>query len=365
MGNEALGKWLARRGGELRLALRTTLAGLITFLLAHALQLPQGYWAVLTSVIIIQASVGGSLKVGLDRLIGTLAGAIWGVAVALAVPHDSLLLLGTALALALAPLSILAAFRPSFRLAPVTAIIMLLSTSGSQLGPFAYAVDRVLEIGLGCVIGLTVSLLVLPGRAHGLLGDAAAKAVRILAEMLESLLRDPASVPDRAAIVALHDKLRRAITAVETLAEEARRERAHRLTDAPDPEPVARNLRRLRHDLVATSRAVAEPLPAPGLHYLGRALADLQGAIVAFLRTSAEAFAARRPPPLLAPVESALAAFGEAIGALRRSGVLRELGDDAVGRIFGLAFALQQMREDLADLADRIAERSLGGAVRA
>ena len=62
---------MERRGGELRLALRTTLAGLITFALAELLNLPQGYWAVLTSVIIMQGSVGGSLKAGIDRLIGS------------------------------------------------------------------------------------------------------------------------------------------------------------------------------------------------------------------------------------------------------------------------------------------------------
>ena len=74
---EALGGFMEKRGSELRLALRTTLAGLATFALAEALRLPQGYWAVLTSVIIMQGSVGGSLKAGVDRLVGSFAGAIW------------------------------------------------------------------------------------------------------------------------------------------------------------------------------------------------------------------------------------------------------------------------------------------------
>lgn len=44
--------WLRNRGGELKLALRTTLAALVTFALGHLLGLPQAYWAVLTSVIV-------------------------------------------------------------------------------------------------------------------------------------------------------------------------------------------------------------------------------------------------------------------------------------------------------------------------
>src|SRR5262245_24149242 len=115
--------WLQGRSGELRLALRTTLAGLITFTLAHLLELPHSYWAVLTSVIIMQASVGGSLKATLDRMLGTLAGAIWGVSVTLAIPHGDTLTIGLTLAAALAPLALVAALRPNYRMAPVTAII--------------------------------------------------------------------------------------------------------------------------------------------------------------------------------------------------------------------------------------------------
>src|SRR5262252_11042464 len=104
-----IGDWLAKRGGEIRLALRITLAGLVTFALAELFQLPQGYWAVLTSVIIMQGSVGGSLKAGIDRMIGTFAGAIWGVAVTLAIPHHGIPALALTLALALAPLALVAA----------------------------------------------------------------------------------------------------------------------------------------------------------------------------------------------------------------------------------------------------------------
>jgi hypothetical protein len=43
---------------------------------------------------------------------------------------------------------------------------------------------------------------------------------------------------------------------------------------------------------------------------------------------------------------------------LRQSGTLRELGIEEVERVFSLAFALQQLRGNLGDLADRIAEHA-------
>ena len=80
--------WLTRYQLEARLTLRMSAAGLITFALAQLLDLARDYWAVLTAVIVMQASVGGSLKAMVDRFLGTIGGAAWGGAVASALPHQ-------------------------------------------------------------------------------------------------------------------------------------------------------------------------------------------------------------------------------------------------------------------------------------
>ena len=46
---------------------------------------------------------------------------------------------------------------------------------------------------------------------------------------------------------------------------------------------------------------------------------------------------------------------------VRRQGLTRNLPGEAVGRIFGLAFALEQVRHTLEDLADRARERARPG----
>ena len=350
--------WLRGRNGELRLALRTTLAGLITFFLAQVLVLPQAYWAVFTSIIVIQASVGGSLKAGFDRMLGTVAGAIWGVPVTLAIPHRDTLGTGVALAVAIAPLALVAALRPSYRIAPVTAVIVLLSTTGVQLGPVHYATDRVLEIGLGCLVSFAVSLLVLPTRAHGLLAESAATVILALRDLLDLLLQDPTRSPDGTALAARQLSLNQALARVEGFVDEMRRERANRLADAPDAEPVARNLRRLRHDLTAIGRSVTEPLPEPARQYLTEATSQLRWTISDHLAGCAAAVRGRRAPPSLDQVDQALMAFREAMDRLRQSGRLRGLGIEEVERAFSLAFAVQQLRADLGDLAGRIAEHA-------
>jgi len=350
--------WLQGQRAAIRLALRTMLAGLITFTLAHLLELPQGYWAVLTSVIVMQASVGGSLKAGLDRMLGTVAGAIWGVSVTLAIPHHDTLTLGLTLAVTLTPLALVAALKSNYRVAPVTAIIVLLSTTGVQLGPVRYAIDRVLEIGLGCLVGFAVSLLVLPARAHGLLAEAAEEVILALRDLLELLLQETTRSPDGTALAATHLRLSQALSHVEGLVDEVKRERANRLTDTPDAEPFARNLRRLRHDLTAIGRTVTEPLPQPARQYLEEAMGDLRLAISDYLVGSAASIRGRRVPPSLESVDKALLAFRDSMDRLRQSGTLRDLGIDEVEQVFSLAFAVQQLRGDLGDLADRVAEHA-------
>jgi uncharacterized membrane protein YccC len=65
-----LRRWVSANSAALRLCARMTVAGLLAYLLAELFGLPQGYWAVFSAIIIMQASVGGSVKATLDRLDG-------------------------------------------------------------------------------------------------------------------------------------------------------------------------------------------------------------------------------------------------------------------------------------------------------
>jgi uncharacterized membrane protein YccC len=350
-----LGAWLSARRGELRLGLRITIAGLLTFVLAHLLGLAQSYWAVLTAVFVTQASVGGSLKAMLDRFVGSLGGAAWGVVVSLAIPHADVASLGLALTAALVPLSLLTAIKPTYRVAPITAIILLLTPLSQEAGPLLSAVHRMLEIGLGSIVALGVALLVLPGRAHRLLATAAASALEAMAELTLALMAAEA-VPDPHRIQDLHDRIRKLIARAETAADEASRERANHLSEAADPEPLCRTLRRLRNDLVMIGRATATPLPASVRERIAVPAAHAAAAIADLLRAVAAAVTSRTSPPSLDEVAQAIAEYSVAMAELRRQGLTRDLPDEAVARLFSLAFALEQLLHNLADLHDRVQE---------
>src|ERR1700721_3121735 len=103
---------------QLILALRVTVAALLAFAVAQVLHLHLPLWAVLTSLIVTQASLGRSVKVASDYLIGTFAGVAYGGAIAILIPHDSEWALLAVLALAVAPLAFIASFRRQFKLLP-------------------------------------------------------------------------------------------------------------------------------------------------------------------------------------------------------------------------------------------------------
>ena len=140
-----------------------TVAAILAFAAAWAFALPEGYWAVISAVVVMQSSLGGTLGASLDRLMATVAGAMVGAACVFLrglTPLPEILVL----TLAVGPTALLAALRPSFRLAPITAVIVLVGASpGAGL---LTAFHRVMEIALGCVIGALTAHLVLPDRAR-------------------------------------------------------------------------------------------------------------------------------------------------------------------------------------------------------
>jgi uncharacterized membrane protein YccC len=353
---------LSRHRPKLVQALRMTASALATFALASALGLPQGFWAVITALIVTQGSVGGSLKAAWERFLGSVFGAVYGGAVAFAIPHGGGLGRAAALAVAVAPLSVLAASSAGFRVAPITAIIVLLGTTGAALGPLGFAVDRIVEIGLGCAVGILVSLLVVPARASHAVLDTADQVARLLADQLEALAR-PLGEQAQADLGALGMRTRQALNRLETLVGEAARERrSHLAADAPDPEPLFRTLLRLRHDLVMLRRAVREPGGGEvSREPLAQPWARAAQAGAAALRDVGQALRGRRVPAASGALAQAVGAYRTAVDEMRRRNLTRSLSTDAVGRMFGVGFALEQLRRDLDDLIERTRERSAQG----
>jgi len=350
--------WFGRRRRQLQLAVRMTIAGLIALVIAQLLNLPQGYWAVFAAVVVTETSVGGSVQAAFNWMLGTLGGAIYGAAVSMLLPPQAdahMLILQ--LAIGLAPLTVLAAFYTRFRVAPVTAIIVLATVNSSVMGPVQSAIDRVVEIGLGSAIGLAVSLLILPSRANTLVGETASRALDHMARLAHALVEAFGRHVPADELQPIHLDILKALSQLEDMVDEAQRERLARLTAGADPAPLPRTMHRVRNDLVMIGRTVPEPFPEHLTARLQPPFAHVAAEIEGFFRACGQALKRRGPPPSRETLHAAFDNFNVVLLAMREEQLLRSQNAEIAGRVFALSFAFQQLRVNLKDLADRVTER--------
>ncbi len=70
--------------------LRAAAAGSIAYVLAQSFALQQGYWSVVTAIIVMQLTLGASLEAATDRLVGSLTGAAVGFVLAYLTPSTKI-----------------------------------------------------------------------------------------------------------------------------------------------------------------------------------------------------------------------------------------------------------------------------------
>ena len=347
---KSVARWLDSRKVELGLGVRVSVAAMGALAIAMALGLKLPLWAVLTSLIVTQMSVGRSLKATRDYMVGTLGGALYGGAVAILIPHSGEGALLAVLVLAVAPLAFIAAINPSLNAATFTAIIVLLLPVANHANVLDAAIDRVLEVAVGATTGLLVSFAVLPSRAHSQMRAGAARVLELMAAALSELLSSLTRGRDNDALHNLQDGIGAALAGLNAIGSEAERERAVRLSTGPDTGPLLRTILRLRHDLVMIGRASVVPLPTDLQRRLASPLAGVSNAFAGYLKENAIALRAGTLPPPYAPMQTALQAYAAEVAVVRSEGLTKGLPGDVAERFFALGFSLEQMRQNLKDL---------------
>src|SRR2546430_1500436 len=329
---------------------RIVLAAVAAYAIARALHLMLPLWAVLTSLIVTQMSVGRSLKATRDYMLGTVGGAVYGGAIAMLIPHSGEGGLLALLVLAVAPMAFIGAINPSLSAATVTAVIVLLVPAMNHANPLDSTIDRLFEVTVGALTGLVVSFLVLPSRAISQIRINSAQLLELLAAAFAELLAGLTRGLDNDALHRIQDGIGTAMASLHATGLEAERERATHLSSGPDTGPLLRTVQRLRHDVVMIGRASVVPLPANVQARLARPLSDVSSAIVDYMRAASIALRNGSGAVDIQPVDAALQAYAAEVAALRSEGLIRGVPVDVAERFFALGFSLEQMRQNLNDL---------------
>src|ERR1700680_3579793 len=127
---------------------RTAIAAVVSLIVARALGLPEAYWAAITTLIIMQSTLGAALAVSEQRLAGTALGAALAALLATYVGSNIIVFGLGVFALGL----ICAALRlgGGFRLASVTLAIVLLI--GRTKPAWIVATHRFIEVSVGIAV---------------------------------------------------------------------------------------------------------------------------------------------------------------------------------------------------------------------
>ena len=141
---------------ELVHAVRTTTAAVGSLLIARLCKLPEAYWAAITTMIVMQSTLGGALAISKQRLAGTAMGAAMGALIATFAGTNVILFGAGILALGLI-CALLRMDRSAYRYAGITLAIVLLVARNQAA--WIIALHRFIEISLGIAAGLLITAI--------------------------------------------------------------------------------------------------------------------------------------------------------------------------------------------------------------
>jgi len=134
---------------------RTAVAATASFLIARLAGLPEAYWAPIITLVIMQSTLGATIKISGERFIGTVLGALAGGLLARSFPQAWWLFAIGVFVLGL--ICALFHLQNSYRFAGITlAIVILIPHMAS---PWIVALHRWIEVTIGIVVGLVMTVV--------------------------------------------------------------------------------------------------------------------------------------------------------------------------------------------------------------
>jgi len=149
-----LPRWLSLTRDALRISLRTTVATVVSMLLARALKMPEFYWAPISTIVILLSTIN-PLTLAWQRFAGTALGAFLGALIATYFPANwivygvGIFVCGT--------LSAMLRISSAYRFAAITLSIVLLIAHSRP--PWIVATHRFIEVSVGIAVALLATVI--------------------------------------------------------------------------------------------------------------------------------------------------------------------------------------------------------------
>jgi len=137
-------------------AARTAVAATLSLVVARLFRLPEAYWAAITTLVVMQSTLGAALTVSGQRFAGTALGAALGALLASCF-EPNVLIFAAAVFVAGIMCAALGLERNAYRYASITVAIVMLVARNEP--PWVIAGHRFAEISIGIAVGLIVTAI--------------------------------------------------------------------------------------------------------------------------------------------------------------------------------------------------------------
>jgi uncharacterized membrane protein YgaE (UPF0421/DUF939 family) len=134
---------------------RTAVAAVVSLLVARGLGLPEAYWATISTLIIMQSTLGAALTVSEQRLAGTALGAAFAALLATYFGSNTIVFAVRVFAIGL--ICVALRLGEAYRLASVTLVIVMLIARTKPA--WIVAAHRFVEVSVGIAVGLALTAL--------------------------------------------------------------------------------------------------------------------------------------------------------------------------------------------------------------
>ena len=320
-----------------RHGVKTGVASLLAYEGSRFLGLPYAYWAVISTVIVMQVYVADSVRMCLYRFFGTAMGAAIGIFSIWVFPKGELWN-DAAIFTTLGFCALMTRFSPRYRMAAITVGVVMVGSFGAPMEErVVYALWRVVEITVGVVSAFLISVILFPERLEKELLAKLSRQRRWAGGLCRSLCRafvknDVATPSDEVAELSrqVHDNRASfsGITHHELLF--SRRKKGETLSASIQRmEQISRCLTAMEHAL-SSEALKKEPF------YMEDELLALSEACASFLEQEAD----QDDHSGHLAIKQALSACGEHLNALRREGATHRFDVEMLSGFYGFYNAL-------------------------
>ncbi len=170
-------------------SIKVGIACMLSYATAEMLNLEYSLWAPLATIMVMQVNMSTSLELSILRLFGTMVGVLSGLTLASIVPPtlDGRLL---ALAIVVPTFAFMELWEERFKTAGVTAVFVLLLGHTEDENVWLFGLNRVLEIGIGSLMALLVSILLWPASAATEVEKTAKQQFIDVANIIDKMTQD-------------------------------------------------------------------------------------------------------------------------------------------------------------------------------